>query len=53
MYCQYCNDMRKHNAFTTSSDNIKKDRLKKHASTVDHRVALVAKSDKEGHATSN
>ena len=43
MFCQYCKEANKQNAFTTGCDKFK-DTLKKHASTVDHRAALKAKS---------
>ena len=44
MLCRYCVDANKHNAFTTRSAQFKKDSLKKHALTVDHRAAMAAKS---------
>ena len=45
MRCQYCVDARKRNIFaTTGCDKFKKDALKKHAGTNDHREALEAKS---------
>ena len=45
MRCQYCVDARKRNIFaTTGCDKLKKDALKKHADTNDHRAALEAKS---------
>ena len=44
MRCQYCQDSAKHNAFTTGCSKFKKDALKKHAATNDHRAAVEAKS---------
>ena len=42
--CSYCIDAKKHNSFTTGCNKFKKDSLKKHATTVDHRAALEARS---------
>ena len=42
--CEYCKDAGKNNAFTNGCLKFKKDALKKHVATVDHRVALAAKS---------
>ena len=44
MCCHYCIDAGKHNAFTTGCCKYKKDALRKHAMTVDHRAALEARS---------
>ena len=44
MRCSYCIDAKKHNSFTTACNKFKKDSLKKHATTVDHRAALEARS---------
>ena len=44
MRCSYCIDAKKHNSFTTGCNKFKKDSLKKHATTVDHRAALEARS---------
>ena len=43
MYCSYCIDAKK-NFFTTGCNKFKKDSLKKHATTADHRFALEARS---------
>ena len=47
MYCEYCKDAGKNNAFTNGCLKFKKDALKKHVATVDHRVALAAKSGRK------
>ena len=44
MLCQYCLDAGKSNAFTAGCDKFKKDALRKHAVTTDHRSAVLAKS---------
>ena len=44
MHCSYCIDAKKHNSFTKGCNKFKKDSLKKHATTVDHRAALEARS---------
>ena len=44
MRCSYCIDAKKHNSFTTGCNKFKKDSLKKHATTVDHRAALEFRS---------
>ena len=46
MLCRYCLDANKHNAFTTGSAQFKKDALKKHTLTGDHRAATAAKSSR-------
>ena len=41
MRCQYCIEARKRNVFTTTGcDKFKKDTLRKHALTNDHRAAV-------------
>ena len=42
--CSYCIDAKTHNSFTTGCNKFKKDSLKKHATTVDHRAALESRS---------
>lgn len=43
MRCQYCIDAKKRNVFTTTGcDKFKKDALRKHAQTNDHRAAVEA-----------
>ena len=42
--CEYCKDAGKNNAFTNGCLKFKKGALKKHVATVDHHVALAAKS---------
>ena len=44
MQCRYCLDAGKHNAFTAGCSKLKKDALRKHAATADHRSAVMAKS---------
>ena len=46
MQCWYCLDAGKHNAFTAGCSKLKKDALRKHAATADHRSAVMAKSDR-------
>ena len=40
MLCRYCVDAHKRNAFTTGCSQFKKDSVRKHALTADHRAAL-------------
>ena len=42
MICSYCVDAK--NSFTTGCNKFKKDSLRKHAQTIDHRTALEARS---------
>ena len=44
MICSYCVDAKKNNSFTTGCNKFKKDPLRKHALTIDHRTALEARS---------
>ena len=44
MRCKYCMDAGKRNAFTKGCDKLKKDALSKHATTVDHRASIEARS---------
>ena len=40
MFCQFCADAKKKNAFTTGCDKFKKDSLQKHALTQEHHAAV-------------
>ena len=42
LQCRYCIDAGKRNTFTTGCLQFKKDALKKHAATSDHRASVVA-----------
>ena len=44
MRCKYCMDAGKMNDFTSGCDKLKKDALTKHATTVDHRAAIEART---------
>lgn len=44
MFCQFCVDAKKKNAFTAGCDKFNKHSLQKHVVTVDHRSALEATS---------
>ena len=48
MRCQYCTEVGKKNVFTTTGcDKLKKDVLKKHVLTNDHRAAVQAKAGRK------
>lgn len=44
MFCQFCTEAKKKNAFTTGCNKFKKVSLQKHVLTEDHRSALEAVS---------
>ena len=52
MFCQYCVDTKKANAFTTGCGDFLKDYVKKHNSSVDHRHALQERTLKKNMETS-
>ena len=47
LFCRYCVESKKHNAFTSGCPQFKKDALKKHVGTVDHRAAVEAKTGRK------
>ena len=47
LFCHYCVESKKHNVFTSGCPKFKKDALKKHVVTVNHRAAVAVKAGRK------